>query len=81
MLIELKLQNRIQEDIMERFRMELVGYLRKKLNNDDIKLSTTIVEEEVSKKLYTSQDKLNYLIEKNPKILELQKRLGLDTDY
>ena len=66
---------------MERFRMDLVSYLRRELNNDEIKLKTTIVEEEISRKLYTSQDKLNYLIEKNPKILELQKRLGLDTDY
>jgi DNA polymerase-3 subunit gamma/tau len=40
-----------------------------------------MVQEQQAKRLYTSQDKLNYLTEKNPKVLELQRRLGLDIDF
>lgn len=80
-LIELQINSLLQEDILERFRVELLTYLRKNCDNPDIKLKTRMVQEVKEKKLYTSQDKLNYLSEKNPHIQELQQRLGLDIDF
>lgn len=79
--IEVKLNNLIQEDILERFRIELVTFLRAKLQNDKVNIKTRIVQEKQEQKIYTSQDKLNYFVEKNPKIMDLQKRLGLDIDF
>lgn len=80
-LIELQINSLLQEDILERFRVDLLTYLREKCDYPEIKLKTRMVQEVQEKKLYTSQDKLNYLSEKNPSILELQRRLGLDIDF
>jgi len=77
----LKLSSSIQQDILERFRLEFVQYLRTELRNSDISLQTEIVQEEQKQKLYTSQDKFNYLASINPKLLELKRRLNLDYDY
>lgn len=80
-IVALKLSNSIQLDILERFRQEFVQYLRTSLKNSEISLQTEIVQEETKQKLYTSQDKFNYLVSKNPKLLELKRRLNLDYDY
>jgi DNA polymerase III subunit gamma/tau len=76
--IIIKLSNSLQEDIFERFRMDFVRYLRQSLNNNQIKLATEIVQEEVKQRLYTAQDKFNYMAQKNPKLIDLRLRLGLD---
>jgi DNA polymerase-3 subunit gamma/tau len=31
--------------------------------------------------LYTSREKFDYLVEKNPVLKELKEKLGLDTDF
>lgn len=79
--ILLELNNSIQENILDRFRNDFVVTLRKTLGNRKIRLKTELVAEEVKERLYTAQDKFNYMAEKNTKILELRKRLGLDYDY
>jgi hypothetical protein len=33
------------------------------------------------KVIYTSREKFDYLVEKNPVLKELKDRLGLDTDF
>ncbi len=80
-IIELQINSVLQEDILERFKIELLGYLRENCDNPAIKLQTKMVKEDHDKKLYTSQDKLNYLAENNPNVLDLQRRLGLDIDF
>ena len=40
-----------------------------------------VVETQDERKLYTSQDKFNYLAEKYPVIVDLKQRFGLDTDF
>lgn len=79
--ILLELNNSIQESILDRFRNDFVVTLRETLGNRKIRLKTELVAEEVKERLYTAQDKFNYMAEKNRKILELRKRLGLDYDY
>lgn len=79
--VVIKLSNSLQEDILARFKIELTKYLRQSLQNNEIKISTVIVQEELKQRLYTSQDKFNFLVQKNPKLLELKQRLGLEYDY
>lgn len=79
--IRIKLANPLQEDILERFKAELMVYLRKTLNNNNVKLSYTFVQETEKRMIYTPQEKFNYLAEKQPLLRELQKRLMLDTDF
>lgn len=78
-----KLVGDIQQEIFHKMRPELLGNLRRKLNNYSISLDSVVTEEQENgeRKLYTNTDKLNYLREKSPALVELQKRFGLETDF
>jgi len=77
------LNGELQEHLFNKLKPELVGIVKKKLQNDLVELAFEIREEAVSeeKKLYTSTDKLAYLTKKSPALKELQKRFGLETDF
>ncbi|WP_408641412.1 hypothetical protein [Spirosoma telluris] len=79
--IHLKLDNTLQVDFLTELKPDLLGYLRSELQNSQIKLEHQVVFQEVKKMIYSSQDKYNYLAEKNPALHELRKVLNLDVDY
>ena len=79
--ITLKLSNPVQLDQLNGFRVELLAFLRKKLENYSLDINPIIVIEEDKKMIYTSSDKFNHLVKKNPALLELKQKLGLDLDY
>ena len=77
------LNGELQQDIFLKIKTDILSKLRRKLNNYSIHIEQEIKEEELDgkRKLYTSSDKLSYLIEKSPALIELQKRFGLETDF
>lgn len=77
------LNGEIQLDIFNKNRFEVLNLLRRKLNNYTISIEAQIQEDAVPEglKLYTSSDKLNYLLEKHGHLRELQKKFGLETDF
>lgn len=77
------LNGEIQLDIFNKNRFEVLNLLRRKLNNYTISIESQIQEDAVPEglKLYTSSDKLNYLLEKHGPLRELQKKFGLETDF
>lgn len=77
------LNGEIQLDIFNKNRFEVLNLLRRKLNNYTISIESQIQEDAVPEglKLYTSSDKLNYLLEKHGALKELQKKFGLETDF
>ncbi|WP_200974178.1 DNA polymerase III subunit gamma/tau [Echinicola sp. 20G] len=77
------LNGELQEHLFAKLRPELIGIVKKKLQNDLVELDFEVKEDAVSeeKKLYTSTDKLAYLTKKSPALKELQKRFGLETDF
>ena len=79
--VSLKLSSALEVEILERFETELVGHLRKALLNDALKIEKLVEEIKEGRKLYTSKDKYDYLVEQNPSIKELKERLGLDFEY
>lgn len=81
--ITFHLNGEIQQDIFLKIKNDILGTLRRKLNNYSIHLESEIKEEEESsaRKLYTSTDKLHYLLEKSPALGELKRRFGLETDF
>ena len=80
--IVVHLENRVQLDSFEELKTELMFFLRQNLQNADLKITAEVKKRENdSKRLYTDQDKLDYLIESNPLIKELKDKLGLDVDY
>jgi hypothetical protein len=73
--------NSVKMMILDKFRSDLIVYLKSTLNNRNINLETELLEEEASKIPYTNREKFDYLAEKKPILNELKNRLGLDTDF
>jgi len=81
--INFLLHGGLQEDIFVKLKPELTALFRRKLQNPDLEISFEIREETVdpSKHLYTSSEKLSFLLKKSPALKELKNRFGLETDF
>ena len=79
--IHLTLDNTLQVGFLTELKPDLLGYLRTELQNSQIQLEHKVTVQEVKKMIYSSQDKYNYLAEKNPALHELRKVLNLEVDY
>ena len=77
--IQLEFPNHTLKVELERAQYPLLEFLRKKLQNFDLKLDITVNEEISKKYAFTSQEKYEKLKEKNPNIELLKKTFGLDT--
>ncbi len=75
------LSNPLEEDILDKFKPELMVYLKEKLNNGRLRLAVEFGKVSTVKKIYTNKEKLNYLIGKAPLLGKLRNRLGLDADF
>ena len=76
--IVIRLDNVIQIDQLNNFKMDLLEYLRKTLKNGNINIVSHIKEESEIKKIYTGKEKYLFLAAQNPAIDELRLKLGLD---
>lgn len=79
--IKLQLTNPVQEPLLESIKTPLTAYLREKLNNNTISITGVLQEQDTRKVIYTNKEKFEHLAEKNPILLELKERLGLDPDF
>ncbi|MDQ3394157.1 MAG: hypothetical protein M3512_08605 [Bacteroidota bacterium] len=79
--IEIKLSNPLQEETLTNLKPELLAFLREKLKNDGITIKAVINAEERKRRLYTTREKFDHLVEKHPILMELRERLGLDPDF
>jgi DNA polymerase-3 subunit gamma/tau len=75
------LHNPIQETILGTFKSDLTVFIREKLKNSFITVTSELREEENKKVIYTDRERFNFLMEKNPNFRELKERLGLDIDF
>ncbi|GAA3939288.1 DNA polymerase III subunit gamma/tau [Hymenobacter algoricola] len=81
-LIVLHVDNPIQEDQFNEFRAGFLGELRRRTGYPRINVQAEVAERvDTGRKLYTSSDKLEYLMEKFPMLGEMKQRLGLDADF
>lgn len=76
--IELTFPNDTLKLELERAQYPLMEYLRKTLKNYDLKLDISVNEEVSKKYAFTTQEKYQKLIEKNPNVELLKKTFGLD---
>lgn len=79
--IEVKLSNPLQEETLNSIKTEALAFLRDKLKNDFITINSVMNTEERKKRLYTTREKFDHLVEKHPLLHELKERLGLDPDF
>ena len=80
-IIELLIENKIQEDLLSSEKVDLLNYLRVEMKNFSIDLQTKYMEQTQKKRLYTSSDKYQHMLEKNPNLEEIKRRFNLDLDY
>ncbi len=74
----LQLDNQIQMDTLVQLKQELATFLRQRLRNASIQIASEIVESTTERRPYTAQEKFEYLANKNPALLELRDKLGLE---
>ncbi len=75
------LASSLETSILERLEQSIVQFFRKRLKNSFILLQKDVSEQEKSKKLYTSKEKYDYMVEQNPALKDLKERLGLDFEF
>lgn len=79
-IIELEIVNLSQENLINEEKQLMMDYLRSKLNNYQLQLKTKLVEAPVEETVYTSKEKYQKMVEKNPSLEEMRKQLGLELD-
>lgn len=71
----------IQETLLNNIKSELTTYLRETLKNNLILVEGKLTETDDKKIMYTSRDKFEFLLAKNPVLKEMKARLELDPDF
>ena len=78
--IHLILSSDLELDRLKTLKHSLLAHLRNSLENDAIDIFAEVKQETGAKKAYTSADKFKVMMDKNPNLVELKNRLGLDPD-
>jgi hypothetical protein len=81
--VEVLLENStLQDDFTSNVRSPLQSYLRKELLNDSIKVSVRIEDiiDDGKRKMYTTEEKLQYLVNKNPSLIKLKQQFNLELE-
>jgi DNA polymerase-3 subunit gamma/tau len=77
-VIIVHIEHKLQESIIQDEMIELLNTIRPKLRNFNISVKIKQVERIAVNRLYTSTEKYQYLLEKNPKLEEMRRRFNLD---
>jgi DNA polymerase-3 subunit gamma/tau len=77
-VIIVHIEHKLQDSIIQEEMIELLNTIRPKLRNFNISVKTKQVERIAVNRLYTSTEKYQYLLEKNPKLEEMRRRFNLD---
>ena len=78
--IAFSLKNATEEKEWNNRLPDLLGFLREKLNNYKLSIEWTIQEKSEKPRYYTNRDRFTRIAEKNPKVLDLKKRLDLELE-
>ena len=79
--IEITLSNTSQVELLQQEKMNILDFLRKKMNNDLIDILSKVTEVNKEDTAYTNSDKFKKMYEKNKNLEILGQKLGLDPDY
>lgn len=80
-LITIHLTNPVEGPLLETIRNPLTEFLRERLKNKSINVTSQVREIQPQKIAYTNKEKFEKLSEQNPFLKELKQRLDLDTDF
>jgi DNA polymerase III subunit gamma/tau len=81
-IITLTIDNKIQEAEIKLKKTEMLDFLRTKSGNKALQIDTDLIAEELTKNMiYTDNDKLKKMAEKNPDIINLKNELNLELEF
>ena len=78
--IRVMLNNKLQEQELQTEKIDLLNFLRSELKNFAVTIFSVITVSTATKRPYTSLDKYNYFVEKNPAMEQLRKAFNLNID-
>ena len=78
--IIVKVEHKLQESLLQEEMVDLMNFLRPRLKNFNVSIRTIQMAREVVNRLYTSTEKYQYLVEKNPKLDEFRRKFNLDVN-
>ncbi|WP_423148485.1 DNA polymerase III subunit gamma/tau [Rubrolithibacter danxiaensis] len=78
--IGVAIENKIQENLLSIEKIDLLNYIRVELKNFSIDLVPTQAEQTAKKLLYTSTEKYQHMVEKNPKLEEFRRKFNLELE-
>lgn len=78
--IKILTENSAQESILQDELVDFLNFLRSRLKNFDISIITEKAERKVTNRLYTSMEKYNYLLSKNPKLEDMRRIFNLNVN-
>lgn len=80
-VLKIQLANRSQQTHFNEIKHRLLNFLHSELQNTKIDIEVEVVESESNQnKLYTTKDKYEYLVQKNPILAKMKQQLNLDFD-
>ncbi len=79
--IHIALDNILQQETLLSLKSDLMGHLKKRIQAPQLALEPRVAPQDVKRMPYTAAEKFSFMAEKNPHLMELQKALGLDTDF
>jgi DNA polymerase-3 subunit gamma/tau len=79
--IDFSIDNKLLEEELNEKKGELLGYLRKALNNYQITLQMRISEADKNYKPYTDKEKFEKMAKKNPALRKLKDELDLEIEF
>ncbi|WP_316746003.1 DNA polymerase III subunit gamma/tau [Pedobacter gandavensis] len=75
-----KVEHKLQEALLQEEMVDLMNFIRPRLKNFSVSVKTIQAAREVVNRLYTSTEKYQFLLEKNPKLDELRRKFNLDVN-
>lgn len=79
-VVTITVRNKLQVDEIKESRKKIVDILRRKLDNKLLQLRIKEENNPQTKKPYTTKEKYEHMVKKNPVLKDLRDKLGLDTN-
>jgi DNA polymerase-3 subunit gamma/tau len=81
--VEVILENStLQEDFIANVKAHMQSFLRKELFNDSVKVTVKLddIVDDGKRKMYTTEEKFQFLINKNPAVARLKQQFNLELE-
>jgi DNA polymerase-3 subunit gamma/tau len=77
-IVKFEVENSVQEDQFRSLKPEIIGFLRRGLNNSTIDVHIEIVKSSTESKILTDDQRLKSMLQKNPALLLFKSKFNLD---